>query len=409
MKSQKFGLLGEKLSHSFSPQIHSFLGDYEYKLYEKEKNDVEEFLKKCDLSGMNVTIPYKKTVIPFLSNLSEDAKKLGSVNTLVKEDDGWHGYNTDYYGFCYMTKKSGINPQGKKAIVLGSGGASLTVIQALYDMGAKEVTVISRTGENNYENIHKNFDAEIIVNTTPVGMYPNNMHSPVTLSDFKNCEGVLDLIYNPIKTKLLIEAKALGIPHINGLTMLVAQAKKASELFLKKQLPDSCIDYITKKLELKSQNVVLIGMPGCGKSTTGKILSKMLDKEFVDCDEEIEKYKNMSIPEIFEKEGEESFRKAEHEVIKEVTKKTGCIIATGGGCVTREENYSYLHQNGVVFWIKRDIQKLATDGRPLSQQNSLSAMYEKRKPLYEKFCDYIIEKHELQTEAAEKIKEIMIK
>ncbi len=405
METRQFGLLGKKLSHSFSPSIHNMLASYEYKLYEKENDELSDFLEACDLSGMNVTIPYKKEVIPYCVSLSENAKKLGSVNTLVKENDGWHGYNTDYYGFCYMVKKSGIEITAKKAIVLGSGGASLTVTQALNDLGAKEVIVISRTGENNYENIYLHYDADIIVNTTPVGMYPNNMASLLELCNFKNCVGVIDLIYNPIRTKLLLDAKNLGIPHINGLSMLVAQAKKSAELFLKKDICDSCIDNIEKSLEKKSLNIILIGMPGCGKTTTGKLLSQMTGKEFIDCDEEIVKYKNMPIPEIFEKEGEDGFRKAEHEVIKSISKKTGCIIATGGGCVTREENYPYLHQNGVIFWIKRDIKSLPTNDRPLSQKSNLFEMYEKRKPLYEKFSDYIIENHNSQKEAAEMIKE----
>ena len=405
-KSRKYGLLGRKLSHSFSPLIHNMLDDYEYKLYEKESDELDRFLKSTELSGMNVTIPYKKAVIPYCVSLSENAKKLGSVNTLVKEDDGWHGYNTDYYGFCYMVKKSGIIIKGKKAIVLGSGGASLTVIQALNDLGAKKVIVISRTGENNYENISLHYDAEIIVNTTPVGMYPDNMACPIKLSDFKKCAGVIDLIYNPIKTKLLLDAKELNIPHINGLSMLVAQAKKSAELFLKKDICDTKIDIIEKSLEKNAQNIILIGMPGCGKTTTGKMLSEMLGKEFIDCDKEIVKYKNMTIPEIFEKEGEEAFRKAEHEVIKEVSKKTGCIIATGGGCVTREENYPYLKQNGIVFWIKRNVEKLPTDDRPLSKKNNLLKMYEERKPLYEKFCDYVIENQEEQFKTAETAKRI---
>ena len=310
--------------------------------------------------------------------------------------------------FVTWLKKSGIIIKGKKAIVLGSGGASLTVIQALNDLGAEKVVVISRTGANNYENISLHYDTEIIVNTTPVGMYPNNMECPIKLSDFKKCEGVIDLIYNPIRTKLLLDAKKLNIPHINGLSMLVAQAKKSAELFLKKDICDTKIDIIEKNLEKKALNIIFIGMPGCGKTTTGKILSEMLGKEFVDCDEEIVKYKNMTIPEIFEKEGEEAFRKAEHEVICEISKKTGCIIATGGGCVTREENYPYLKQNGIIFWIKRDIEKLPTNDRPLSQKNNLSKMYEERKPLYEKFCDYIVENKEEQFETAEKIKEKLI-
>ena len=405
----KFGLLGKTLSHSFSPKIRKKLGNYEYNLYEKNADELEDFLNNCGLSGMNVTIPYKKEVIPFCVYLSDTAKGLGSVNTLVKNKDGWYGYNTDYYGFSYTLEKCGINPFGKKAIVLGSGGASVTVVGVLLDKGAKEVKVISRTGEDNYENISKNYDAQIIINTTPVGMYPKNMESPINLKNFKNCEGVIDIIYNPAKTKLLLDAEELNIKNENGLLMLVAQAKKSAELFLNKKIPDPYIDYITDKIRNETLNIILVGMPGCGKTTTAKVLSEICNREFIDCDEEIVKYRNMPIKDIFEKEGEELFRKYENEVIKEVSKKSGCVIATGGGAVTRDENYRYLHQNGRIFWIKRNIEELPVSGRPLSEKNSLFDMYEKRKSMYEKFCDFVIENHKDQKEAAKRIKEKLSK
>lgn len=386
-----YGLLGRKLGHSWSPAIHAELGSMPYDLYEAEPEFVGEFLRTTPLAAMNVTIPYKKDVIPYCVHLSDVAQKLGSVNTLVKKSDGWHGDNTDYYGFSYMVKQAGIEVAGKKCLVLGSGGASLTVIQVLKDMNVASVTVISRSGEDNYENLGKHADAEIIVNTTPVGMYPNNGVSPVSLGGFPRCEGVLDLIYNPQRTALLMEAEAMGIPHGGGLTMLVAQAKRAAEIFMDKTMDDSLIPAITEKLRRKMENVILIGMPGCGKSTVAAALGKALQMEVVDADAEIEKAAQKTIPEIFADGGETAFRKIETEVLRDIGKRTGIILSTGGGCVTREENYPLLHQNGKIIWLQREIAGLPTDGRPLSQKNDLAEMYKIRKPLYEAFADATIE------------------
>lgn len=402
-----YGLLGRRLGHSWSPAIHAELGSMPYDLYEVEPEFVGEFLNTTPLSAINVTIPYKKDVIPYCTQLSDVAKKLGSVNTMVKKDDGWHGDNTDYYGFCYMVKESGIHVADKKALVLGSGGASLTVIQALKDMGASPVIVISRSGEDNYENISKHADAKIIVNTTPVGMYPNNGVSPVTLADFPQCEGVLDLIYNPQRTALLMDAEALGIAHGGGLTMLVAQAKRAAELFMDKALDDALIPQITRKLQRQMENIMLIGMPGCGKTTVAKELSKVFAMEVVDADAEIVKAAGKPIPEIFKEGGEAAFRRIETEVLRELGKKAGIILSTGGGCVTREENYPLLHQNSRIVWLQRNIETLPKDGRPLSQANDLSEMYRIRKPLYEKFADITVSNSGTVEDTVKAIKEAL--
>ena len=403
----EYGLLGRKLGHSWSPEIHEYLGSTPYKLYEVEPEALGDYLQNTPLAAMNVTIPYKKDVIPYCVSLSETARKLGSVNTLVKRADGWHGDNTDNYGFLYMMKSAGISPKGKKAVVLGSGGASLTVVAALQDEGASEVVIISRTGENNYENLHLHKDAAIVVNTTPVGMYPNNGESPVSLDAFPCCEGVLDLIYNPQKTALLLEAEAKGIPCAGGLTMLVAQAKRASELFRDVQLEDNLIPQITDNLQKKMRNIVLIGMPGCGKSTVAAALSAELDMPVVDADAEIVKTAGCTIPEIFEKSGEEGFRKIESQVLTELGKRTGIILATGGGCVTREENFAPLRQNGIVIWLKRDTALLPTEGRPLSQTGKLQEMYLVREPLYRKFAQVTVENCGTVDETVRTIKEAL--
>lgn len=385
------GLLGETLSHSFSPQIHSFFGDYAYHLFEKAPQAIEAFLKSDAFDGINVTIPYKKTVVPFCKTLSPIAKRLKSVNTLVKMEDGsLFGHNTDYFGLSYMLKKSGLLPQGKKALVLGSGGAAVTAMAVLSDAGAKPF-VISRSGPDNYDNLEKHADAEIIVNTTPVGMYPNAGASPVSLGDFPKCRIALDLIYNPEKTALLLEAEARGIPYLNGLPMLVAQAKESAEYFTGRPIPDEEIDDVCAAIRRTARNIVLIGMPGCGKTTLGQKMAQKMGRRFVDADAEIVQEAGCTIPEIFASEGEAGFRVRETAVLRRLGKSSGLVIATGGGCVTREENLPLLRQNGTVFWIKREISQLAREGRPLSAGADLEAMYQLRAPLYARFADFEVE------------------
>lgn len=384
----KCGLLGRKLVHSYSPQIHSLLGNYEYSLFEKEPEELAEFLHSRDFTGLNVTMPYKKDVIPYLDELTPIAQKLGAVNTIVRKDGKLIGHNTDYFGFQTLVQKSGLCPNSKKCLVLGSGGASKTAEAVLAEMGA-EVIIISRSGENNYGNLQQQEDAAILVNTTPVGMYPNTGISPVDLGSFPQLEGILDVVYNPARTQLLLDAEKHSIPAMNGLYMLVAQAKEASQWFTDSSLPDTEIDRVYGILKAQMENIVLIGMPGCGKSTVGQMLATISGRRFVDADKEIEQTAQKTIPTIFAEDGEEAFRIIETRVLKELGKQSGLVIATGGGCVTREENYPLLHQNSTIYWLQRELGKLPTDGRPLS--GNLEAMYQIRKPLYARFADHIID------------------
>ena len=385
------GLLGRKLGHSYSPEIHNQLADYSYELFEKEPEELEFFLRNGDYIGLNVTIPYKKTVMQFCDKLSPIAERLGAVNTIVRQSDGsLIGHNSDFFGFHSLLNHSGLHATSKKVLVLGSGGASATVVAALNELGAQTV-VISRTGENNYTNLNRHFDASIIVNTTPVGMYPNTQESPIELAQFSKLEGVLDVIYNPAHTALLQQAEQMGIVAKNGLWMLVAQAKESSEWFTGNQINDRVIPAIHKKLQEKMTNIVLVGMPGCGKSSVGALLAQKTGKKFIDADKEIEGFAGRTIPEIFAATGEEGFRDIETKVLSELGKRSGCVIATGGGCVTRRKNYPLLHCNGTIIQLQRDIRKLPTAGRPLSQAGELDQMYRVRKPLYDAFSDCIVD------------------
>lgn len=380
------GLLGRKLGHSYSPAIHHLMADYAYELYEREPEDVADFIKNGRWDGLNVTIPYKKTVFPLCDEVSETARRMGSVNTLVRRADGTiYGDSTDPFGFEYLLRRHGFDPAGKKALILGSGGASASVLEVLDRLGAHSV-VISRSGEDNYQNLERHSDAALIVNATPVGMYPHNGESPVDLSLFPQCRAAADLIYNPARTAFLLQAEQLGIPAANGLTMLVAQAKRSCEQFTGQALEDDVIERVTERLSRDMRSVALIGMPGCGKTTVAQRLSQRTGRPVVDVDALIAERAGCSIPDIFAREGEEGFRRRETAVLDEVGRQSGAIISTGGGCITRPENYALLHQNSLIVWIQRDLGKLAREGRPLSQGN-LQAMYEARAPLYAAFAD----------------------
>ena len=398
----KCGLLGRKLGHSYSPQIHAHLGEYPYTLFEKEPEEIEVFLKTGDFTGINVTVPYKKTVIPYLDELTEVAQKMGAVNTIVRRNGKLIGHNTDPFGFLTMLEDSGLTVAGKKVLVLGSGGASNTAVAVLKELGA-QVVIVSRSGENNYENLHLHQDARVIVNCTPVGMYPNVGVSPIALDLFPQLEGVLDMIYNPARTKLLLDAESRGLVAVNGLLMLVAQAKESAQWFLEQTISREKIPEIHSLLRRQMENIILIGMPGSGKSTIGAILAQKTGRKLVDADSYLVEKAGKPIPDIFAEGGEEAFRALETAVLAELGKQSGLILATGGGCVTREENYGLLHQNGRIFCLNRELEKLPTDGRPLSQATKLTEMYQIRKPLYHRFADRFISNNGSPEAAAEEI------
>ncbi len=388
---KKCGLVGGKLGHSYSPYIHAKLADYAYRLYELAPEELEGFIRGGEWDGLNVTIPYKKTVLPWCDELSDTARRIGCVNTLVRRADGSiYGDNTDAYGFRLLLRRAGIDPAGKKVLVFGSGGASVMACAVLEELGAGSVTVVSRRGEDNYENLPRHYDAEILVNATPLGMYPDNGSAPCPLAPFTCCEGVADVVYNPARTALLLDAEARGIPCSNGLYMLVAQAKRSAEQFLGAAIDDGVIDRIERALSFDMRNLVLVGMPGCGKSTVAKLLAEALGRECVEADAEIERAAGMTIPEIFALGGEDRFRAIETGVLASLGKLSGRVISSGGGCVTREENYPLLHQNGTIVWLRRDTAKLTKEGRPISLRSDLGELYERRRPLYERFADYTV-------------------
>lgn len=388
---KRYGLLGKTLSHSLSPQIHRCFGDYPYDLIEKPEEALASFFADPPVAAMNVTIPYKKTVIPYCTELDDVAKRIGSVNTIRFDGDAVRGYNTDYYGFLYMLQRAGISVAEKKVLVLGSGGASATVCCAMHDQQAKSVVVISRSGEDNYRNLDRHQDAEIIVNTTPVGMYPHTAVAPVSLAQFPNCEAVADIVYNPLRTRLLLDAERRGIKTANGLAMLVAQAHRAAEVFLSKPLDKNLIENGLRGLTHEFRNIVLVGMPGCGKSTQARLLAKALGKEAVDTDATVEKNAGKTVPDIFFEQGEAAFRRLEAEAIQALGKGAGKVIATGGGAILTDENRDALRQNAVVVFLQRELDTLETKGRPLSKsREALEKLYEQRLPLYRAVADVTV-------------------
>lgn len=394
----EYGLIGEKLLHSFSKIIHERLADYTYELYPLTKEELTPFLTEKKFKAINVTIPYKRDVIPFCDELDDSAKQLGVVNTIVNRDGRLIGYNTDFAGFLHSVESHGIDMKDKKVMILGNGGTCQTVTAVANHLGAREILVVSRSGvgEGNvisYRDANYHLDTDVIINTTPKGMYPNNEEQGLNLRAFTSCQAVFDVIYNPMKTRLLQQAEEMGILAVNGMEMLVAQAKFAVEHFLSISIPNQRIQEVCKELRLELGNISLIGMPSCGKTLTGQALSKYIDKTFVDTDALIVERAGMSIREIFERHGEPFFRQLEQEVIAELAKKNQLIIATGGGAIKNHENMLNLKQNGIVIFIDRELKKLvSTYDRPLSSsKDAVAELYHQRYPWYLSYGDLRIE------------------
>lgn len=402
LSKMRCGLLGEHLGHSFSPMIHNSLANYSYELIERSPEELESFVKSKSFDAYNVTIPYKKAIIPYLDCISPEAQAIGAVNTVVNKNGKLYGYNTDYFGFCHMIELSGIDIKGKKAMVFGTGGAAVTICAVLKDRGIGELVSIS-IEDNNMETLSKHPDTEIIVNCTPVGMYPKNGDSPVDLSLFPCCVGVLDIVYNPSRTALLLQAEKRGLVAVGGLSMLVAQAVKAFEFFTDLKAPEGICKTIKNKIEAQTKNIIIIGMPGCGKSTVGKLIAKILDRPFFDADDVFTETYNVTPAEVIVERGEEQFRLMEHEVTKTLGKMSGAVIACGGGVVTREFNYDPLHQNGNIIFLERALQNLSKKRRPLSQTNSVEALYSSRIDAYRRFADITVASTEIPAKTAELI------
>lgn len=389
----KFAIVGKSLPHTISPRLHAEFGNLSYGVKEFETEEAFcEFVESRECFGFNVTIPYKQTVMPLLDGLDEGVEEIGAVNTVVELDGRLWGYNTDIIGVELAFKTAGIDVNGKNVLVLGSGGTSKTVQYYLKKNGAKTIGIVSRSGELNYDNVYERTDTQIVVNTTPVGTM--SIEKPIDLARFEKLEGVFDVIYNPIETALVRQARKLGVKAIGGLVMLVEQGRVAHAIFadadktLSFKGEEATFD-IVKKLERERMNVVLVGMAGCGKSTIGKLLAEKLGKEFVDLDEEIEKREKKSISEIFAEKGEAYFREVERKVVADVCVKTGQVIATGGGVVLDERNVEWMKANGKIVWIERDADKLAREGRPLSKDvETVKKLFESRKPIYESIADF---------------------
>lgn len=398
----KYGLIGEHLGHSFSKQIQTRIAeienvkDYDYQLVELDKEEFKEFMEKKDFKGINVTIPYKKDVIPYLDEMDESAKAISAVNTIINVDGKLKGYNTDFGGFLYMVKAHNVHMEGKKVLIIGNGGACAAVKAVCKHENAKDIVIVSRSanrGAIGYDEMYtSHLDADIVVNTSPVGMFPNIVNAPIDVSWFHKLECVLDVVYNPILTRLCFEAQEADIKRVIGLEMLIAQAKYTFEIFENMSFDDSIIDEIKKEMLKDRCNIVLIGMPSAGKTTIGKMLEEKLGKEFFDLDDMIIAKAGKSIPEIFQESGETGFRAIETEVAIEASKMNNKIIATGGGVVKHKVNMDFLRLNGITIFIDRDIDKLINSdpNRPLSSsKQALQQMYKERYPLYQKYAAYI--------------------
>lgn len=408
----EYGLIGEKLGHSYSKEIHNQIGSYDYILKEIPENELSDFMRKKDFRGINVTIPYKQKVIPFLDFVEENARKIGAVNTVVNKGGKLIGYNTDFEGLKRLVQSTGISLKEKKVLILGTGGTSRTALAVTKSLEADETLIVSRSekpGAITYEEANlRHADVSFIINTTPSGMFPDVAGCPISLESFEKLEGLVDVIYNPLRTKLVLSAQKKGIAAKGGLYMLVQQAIAAFELFFDQESDQNKADAIYKNLLLKKQNIVLVGMPGSGKTTLGLELSKMMKREFYDTDSLIFEREEKSPSEIINEMGEEYFRNLESKVCTELSSVSNGIIATGGGAVLREENVRLLKHNGILFFLDRKLEKIRpTASRPLSNSiKKLKAVYKDRYPIYKSAADYSIESNENVMDSANKVKEL---
>lgn len=406
----KYGLIGEKLSHSFSKEIHEALGGYEYEIVEIAKDELDPFMKKRDFTAINVTIPYKEAVIPYLDFVSDKAREIGAVNTILNKEGRLYGYNTDFSGMTDLINSAGIVIKDKKVLITGTGGTSKTALSVVRALGASEIYVVSRTKENGdvtYDEAYElHSDANVIINTTPVGMYPHAEGLPIDPKSFKGLEGAVDAIYNPLRTRFVQGAEKAGAVSAGGLYMLVAQGVRASELFLDREYPVETTESLFKKILKDKENIVLCGMPGCGKSTIGRVLAERLGRTFFDLDDEIVKAQGRPITDIFAEGGESFFRDVESEVLrKALAHRSGAVIATGGGAILREENVRLLKQNGRLYFLDRPIEQLMpTPDRPLaSSAEAIMNRYKERFPIYCSVCDVHLKTDGVAEHAAEAI------
>ena len=389
----KFGLLGRTLGHSFSPRIHSALGNTNYELFECEPSQLQEFFADPELQGINITIPYKVNALEACDVVDPRAERIGCVNTMVRKDGKWHGYNTDYDGFVFTLQHAGIDVAGKECIILGDGASSATVHVALEDLGAKNIVHLSRKTAPFYGDAPNYYEtAQIIINCTPIGMYPHNPANLIDITQFSKLEGVVDLIYNPRRTILLLQAEMMEIPHCDGLPFLVAQGVEAANHFQGESFGTKEIEQILRDMRREKENIILIGMPGVGKTTVGKALGEEMGRTCVDVDHELEKEIG-DISTYITEQGEPAFREKEAEMIAKFGTQTGLIISTGGGCVTVPKNFAHLRQNGRIYQLTQPVENLSTSGRVLSSGGieRLRELEATRTPMYESFAQYIVE------------------
>ena len=409
----KYACIGEHLKHSFSKEIHNELADYEYEIHEIPKDELEAFAKRADFRAINVTIPYKELIMPYMHEIDEHAKMIGSVNTVVNRGGKLYGYNTDFFGLSMLLSHAGIDASGKKCAILGTGGTAKTAKAVLTSLGAREILTVSRSagdGRIAYDELYeKHSDTDVIINTTPVGMFPNTNDTPIEPERFPKLSGVIDAVYNPLRTTLVSKAKALSIPAEGGLYMLVAQAVRASEIFLDTKYDDGELERVFSKISREKENIVLIGMPSSGKTTLGRQLSFTLGRELLDSDEHIVSRTGMEIKDFFAKYGEAEFRKIESEVIAELSKRTKAVISTGGGAVLNPDNVFELKKNGIVVFLDRDLEELSpTSDRPLSQdRDALEMRYRERMPIYKKAADITLKVTGTVEELSSKLEKIL--